>query len=509
VISLDDSFLKGFDETATPAEEKKAEEVKLAQFKPPPQAAAVAEAVPVAPPPVEEKKVPPPQPPVAQTVPLARPAPAAPKPPPPTAAQAPEAKVEEPPPAKTKLKDRDLPPMTHAKVDVAFDENQHTTDKTLTDSYLSDRNSTAADHGPKNLKIGDPYIDNGQTNVIRYMGKRGEGNVAALDSAPTSGSVKKEGAPIIGDGGAPHAPDFSHSVNVQPPAAQPRVDEVKAAEVQRLARPKVAPVPLVPQPLATQVKKLEADPQTQEVGTRQAERKPVEAEPGPQTDVVVKPKPIPLPVLDDPVPARPIPPQQTISTAAARPAIKGAAEGANVDPNAELEKFAEELNGFKRTVAAGDGTTGTGPKMRKGEKGHEGDGSYRPGDDNAVSDVTTINLDSSATESGDPRFAKRFDAKTAYIKSFARHIDGKWKAELFARLRSRLVPGMVSIRVVLRKDGKLMEASESYRNRGIPDEYVATAKRAIEDAADPSADPFPPALSGRETIEYTFNFLYQ
>ena len=38
---------------------------------------------------------------------------------------------------------------------------------------------------------------------------------------------------------------------------------------------------------------------------------------------------------------------------------------------------------------------------------------------------------------------------------------------------------------------------------------VATAKRAVQEAAKPSADPFPESLSDRETIEYTFNFLYQ
>ena len=161
--------------------------------------------------------------------------------------------------------------------------------------------------------------------------------------------------------------------------------------------------------------------------------------------------------------------------------------------------------------SASDGSAGkTGPRLRKGEQGHEGNGTQRPGDNNAVSDVTTVNLESSAAEIGDPRFEKRFDPKTAYIKAFARRIDGKWKADIHAHLRERwLVPGMVSIKIVLRKDGKLMEASEAYRNKGVPDEYVATAKRAVEEAAKPTADPFPTALEDRETIEYTFNFLYQ
>ena len=179
------------------------------------------------------------------------------------------------------------------------------------------------------------------------------------------------------------------------------------------------------------------------------------------------------------------------------------------DPQEELDAFASQLNNVSSSDAAGDGTPGSGPKLRRGERGHEGNGVMRPGDSRSVSDVTTINLDSSAAEFGDPRFEKKFDAKTAYIKAFARRIDNKWKADIQARLRSRLIPGMVSIKIILRKDGKLLEASEAYRNRGVPDEYVATAKHAVEEAADPTADPFPPGLADRESIEYTFNFLYQ
>jgi len=181
----------------------------------------------------------------------------------------------------------------------------------------------------------------------------------------------------------------------------------------------------------------------------------------------------------------------------------------SLEAQMELAKFEAQLNG-NNVAATGDGSTGTtGPKLRKGERGHEGNGVIRPGDDNAVSDVTTVNLSSSATETGDPRFAKRFDAKTAYIKMFSRHVDAKWKADIHAYLRNRLIPGSVSIRVVLRKDGVLIEASESHRDRGMPDEYVASAKRAVQEAADPTADPFPAALAGRESIEYTFVFLYQ
>ena len=126
-----------------------------------------------------------------------------------------------------------------------------------------------------------------------------------------------------------------------------------------------------------------------------------------------------------------------------------------------------------------------------------------------MSDVTTINLDSSAAEMGDPRFAKSFDPVTAYIKAFGRRIDAKWRADMQARLRRRLVPGTVSVKFVLRKDGKLMDVSLAHSDRGMPSEYYAVAKQAIQEAADPSADPFPPALENRETMEYTINFIHR
>ena len=110
---------------------------------------------------------------------------------------------------------------------------------------------TDADRGPKNLTQGDPYIDKGDTNVIKYLQKRGEGNVPAAASDPNSGSVKKEGSPIAGDGGGKRAPDFSKSVaSAETPAPIPNEAKLKPAPAKEISADKLAPVAVAPPPEA-------------------------------------------------------------------------------------------------------------------------------------------------------------------------------------------------------------------------------------------------------------------
>ncbi len=425
------------------------------------------------------------------------------------------------------LNEKDLVPLK-PNSQSAFDENKNVSKTASREAYLSDRNSTAADRGPKNLPQGDPYIDKGDTNLIKYLGKRGEGNRPAVASDVNSGSVKKEGSEESGDGGGKQSRDFSKSTRTaetvlltpKESALKPEPDlekKIQPAKIQQLEKP--AEVAMIPKPASIAV-----PPDI---------RVPIKAKP-PEPELIVSdhgtvtpPKRVKEIVPDTTVqlptnfevqpPTRPRPAPQIRRTESA-PETPRAQNDPSVlqptsiekaiDAQAELDRFEAQLNGVN-TSASATGGLGTGAKLRKGQKGHEGNGTLRPGDENAVSDVTSINLESSASELGDPRFAKKFDAKTAYIKTFARRIDGKWKADIQAHLRVRLVPGTVSIRIVIRKDGVLLEASEAYRDRGVPDDYVATARRAVKEAANPTADPFPPALEDRESIEYTFNFLYQ
>jgi hypothetical protein len=187
------------------------------------------------------------------------------------------------------------------------------------------------------------------------------------------------------------------------------------------------------------------------------------------------------------------------------------ADAPKTAPN-ELEAFEALVD----SASKGSGVSGKGGEKgdkkgihaRPGEKGHEGDGTLRPGDSEATSDVVTFNLDSSAEETDQPRFAKRLDPIAAYFKPIKRRTDNKWKSQLIAKNRTRAIIGSVAMRVVVDKNGKLVEAKESQRSEGIPDEYVTLCKEAIERACDPSADPFPPNLAGHDKVEVYFVFFY-
>ena len=505
-VSIDDSFLNMLanptEPSATPAAKPDL-----------PAPKEIADAKPAA---VPAPPVPPDAPAsIVETLPAVpeKPKAAAPKPPP-TAPKPPD-KADTAMTEKKPLHDKELPPLV-PKSQTAFDESTDVSKTAPKDAYLSDRNSVAKDRGPKNLPIGDPYLDKGDTNLIKYLQKRGEGNLPPLESEANSGSVKVEGAAASGDGGGKQAKDFSKYVKTaeittpRPLESKVEAPPEKIAPIEKKSEVASLPPPL---PVKSDIrptlkpKTQEPDPIASETGTL----------PPPKKIKEVAAEPVQLPTefaLDTPKrikPAEPI--QRTASVVAKQPVsdptvLQPTPIDKAIDQQAELDRFEAQLNG-RNTSAANDGSiVGSGAKLRKGEQGHEGNGTTRPGDDNAVSDVTSINLESSATEFGDAQFAKKFDPKTAYIKRFARRIDGKWKADIVAHLRRSLIPGSVSIRIVIRKDGKLMEASEVYRDRGVRDDYVATAKRAVEEAATPNADPFPPALAERDTIEYTFTFLY-
>ncbi len=502
-VSLDDSFI-----LPIPAAPEKMVPQDSVEVQPKPIEAPAVKATPTLPPLPEAVDAPAV---VVDALPPEKPKPAAPKPPEPKPAEKPEevAKAEKRP-----LNDRELPSLA-PRNDTAFDENANVVKNLPKNGYLSDRNSTAADRGPKNLPQGDPYIDKGDTNLIKYLNKRGEGNLQPLASDPSSGSVKTEGSPIAGDGGAIRPPDLSKSVKTAeipaPDMSGTKLDAKPQKIVPAESSPDVASVPSVEiKPDAKNFEKSKApDPEmmVSETGLR-AVPKRIKETPAEPVQVPVKLD------FDPQTPKRHVEPTPVTPISSADSPRKKSipAPAAEIDKAiaaaAELDRFQAALNGVN-SPAAGDSSIGkTGPRLRLGELGHEGNGTMRPGADGAVSDVTSINLDSSASEMGDPRFEKRFDAKTAYIKAFARRIDAKWKADIHAHLKIR-TQGMVTIRIVLRKDGKLLEASEYDRNKGMQDECVALAKRAVEEAAKPSADPFPLSLADRETIEYTFNFLYQ
>src|SRR5208283_2641432 len=107
------------------------------------------------------------------------------------------------------------------------------------------------------------------------------------------------------------------------------------------------------------------------------------------------------------------------------------------------------------------------------------------------------------------RFAKRKDPVSTYFRPLFRRIDNKWKAEIVARDRLRPIVGEVCMKIVVRKDGKLLEAIELSRTpKDLPDEFVSIAKIAVERAAAPLSEPFPQDLANREKLETVIGFIY-
>jgi len=390
---------------------------------------------------------------------------------------------------KTKLNVPELEPLVAPGV--AFDESK-TTKEVPKEGYLSDRNSTAADKGPKSLPRGDPFMDKGESKAIRYQQRRGEGSLPALPSSDTSGSVKKEGNPDAGRG----IPDLRPPDARQPlrPPAPETKDIAKTVPDVVTADTKRPPDPSRDRPKAVG-KETPAGDAADGIGPG-----PARTPPAPKTEPVGR---VANSTHEAATPS--LVPSDKRETAPA-PATDTARE----QPVDELAAFKALLDGRGATDGrGGDAGNKAGVHARPGAKGHEGDGNLRPGHDEAVSDVTTINLESSAEEFDEARFAKKFDARTAYIKPLARRIDNKWKAERVARNRVRLAPGVVTFKIVMREDGKLLEAAEVSRTpKDLPDEYAASAKVAIERAASPLSEPFPPALADKETLEFSFNFLY-
>ena len=374
---------------------------------------------------------------------------------------------------------------------VAFDESKvkGTPSK---DAYLSDRDSSAADRGPKNLPRGDPYMDKGQSKQIRYQETRGEGNLLPTASDANSGSVKKEGSENAGKG-VPEAHLAEEKLSKIPAPAKgsevgPPISKAPIATPE--PAPAIEPKPLdTPRAIKPSAPLIESDDGSGEFVVAPKEKKVAEA-------LIPQVAPTPKQIVDK-LPPEPAP----VAVETKQP---------DAQKN-ELQEFAALLAG-KNTADGLGGNIGDKPGInaREGAKGHEGNGTLRPGHADAVSDVTTLNLETSAEETDDARFSKKYDPTTTYFKKLFRRIDGKWKAEIVARDRIRITRGVVSFKIVIRSDGTLLEAREVKREpAGTPDEYSAIAKTAIERATSPISDPFPASLAqDNPTLEKIVSFIY-
>ena len=381
----------------------------------------------------------------------------------------------------------------------AFDESNKTTDKAPDHSYASDRNSTAADNGPKDLLRGDPYMKDGESNIVRDREKRGEGNLPPIASSENSGSVKIEGSPDAGKG----------LENAQPDRDRPLVVAVPLDKPTSVSRPLPPLIPTAhkPEEIAAPEENNHVSPASKlkpagfEAGSLGSLPTGAQAMKGPDK-AAAAPKRKPDAVT--PAPSKIVAPEQPAALVAQKSSAK-------VDDPDWRTKFDAELESatVKTSGAGGEKGDKPGIQARPGQKGHEGDGALRPGNENATSNVVTFNISSSAEEVDQPRFAKRLDPIATYFKPIKRRTDTKWKAMLAGPgLRARVAVGVVTIHVVVHKSGKLLEATVESRTDGLPDEYAYMAKEAVERACDPAADPFSGELAKSDKVECYFSFFY-
>jgi hypothetical protein len=411
------------------------------------------------------------------------PRPAVPLPPPPEAA----GKLAAPKEEKTADK-LALAPMNKEN-EVAFDDSKVTTPPPE-HGYASDRNSTAADRGPKNLPKGDPYNKNGQTSIQKTLGISGEGDLPPITSTPTAGSVKVEGSPDTGKGLKSETPD----------------KEIPLASAKPSDKPAMASKPLPVVDVATKTKDAVAAPELAETISPKTKDKIAGAERTTDGSLPVGEKVVKGPEkkatgLARKADAEPEPlstiqtPESTFSTPA-------------TDKKDELADFAALLDDTARGSGVG-GTTGdkSGAQRRQGKIGHEGDGTFKPGDQNAVSELVIFNVTTSAEGVGEPRFAKRLDPIAAYFRPIVRRVDAKWRA-LVAAERTRVVTGSVTIHIVMHKSGKLIEAKIEEQTEGLPDKYAFFVKDAVQQATSPSAEPFAGELSKSDRADMYVRFFY-
>jgi hypothetical protein len=434
-------------------------------------------------------------------------------PPPPPSMPAVKAEVK-PVPPKIEVKPAapllELPPLVEPAT--AYDTSAKTTEKAPPGAHLSDRNSDAADKSPKNLKEGEIYNDKGRSKNILFLGRWGEQNLPPIATDAASGSVKKSGSPDAGKG----PQDDTRQPDLEQPHKAAAIPG-KKEELNLGAAARTAPaggtkdvVPAAPRPKDIPDARTEFVSPTPQSAPAEDDATGLKRErPKTQIAATVDAAPLPGNVPDATgnhnVAGQNDTPQQR---AEKNPPATAAPKKFN-----ELDEWDRILNeaGAKGKKDGRGGVQGgkAGVNTRAGEKGHEGNGALRPGDDDATSDVQTYNTLSSARKFDEARFAKRADPKAAYFKDLIRRIDGKWKAEVVSRNRTRLIAGQVVIKIVVRKDGKLLEATEVSRTKGLPDDYVRMTITATKAAADPLSDPFPPALQDKETIDDEFSFLYE
>ncbi len=359
--------------------------------------------------------------------------------------------------------------------------------------YEGATHSVATDRSKKE-KIGpDPKVD-GESGEILFADRRGENeNKEAKRDDPSVGAVEKEGTP---EPGQPVEPQVQTSRQPEPEpakatelAAPPRAEEAKP-EVAEPARAE----PVVDRVSASEPQPDGVDPLRQLTSVLEPTEKIRASEEQPLAAQFERE---PLDPKDDP--RKPELAKDEPVVAQARKPV-----AAPVDPElARLQRILENPQAAPDTAL-----TRPGAGTREGEVGHEGNGTVRDGELNAVSDIISATM-TSASAYGDVAFSKRATPEHAYLKPYFRRMDAKWKAVFFAgsRALSNMEFGSVQIRFTLDQGGKLLDASEVSRTGTISDTAVRACLEGLRRAAP--HDAFPPSLAGREKLTETVVFLYR
>ena len=413
-----------------------------------------------------------------------------------------------------------IPAPPSAESTIAFGNSKPDAEAPKDPKYLSDRNSIASDHGPKNLPLGDAFNAKGDSEIVKTLGRRGEDedkNAKYVD--PRAGSVVQAGTQVTGNPNNPDlalaprgipekeplpvekkalSPDAEKLAPVPEPAMKP--PEAKSAEIKPVANTPKGAGGVEGTGGAEKVTTIEGETlaegpvaRTKDIQTKIAGEKLDKPSAGTDVDAERDGKPPSIIIIRDPNAAKQNSKRPDPQTALEKP----------VDP--ELARILG-LTGKGGSSGAQNTLKNNGQGTRAGDVGEEGDGRKRAGESDSVSDVVMVNLSTRAGKEGDVKFSAAANPEVMYLKPFFKRMDQKWKAELFSVNKVRVEQGSVSILIKFDKTGTLLEAKEVGRLGDISDEAVNLCRRGIK-AASPH-DPFPPNLGNRREVSVVVTFVY-
>ena len=426
----------------------------------------------------------------------------------------------EQPPAVPQPNLGELEPFEKPRTALVYDRSKGDSASQQDAKYVGETNSVAADMAKKDKPLGDPSML-GESSFVRFSGRRGETGTSPekpqeimAGKATAEGSVEpgKPPEPLTGtdeksqevEGGSKVLPPEAEKETPLTPALPlPLPSDGKLDPITHAPTPLGEPVPLKPQSGALSEGGVErAGTDADLLVARDTER---HAEKGTSRD------PVPG-TLQPQHPAVPLvaPPDPSMAVAGPRkerlPVPESAATTKSLqDP--ELKRLEALLAQHSTRAAFENARLKPGQGPRAGDSGVQGDGRTRSGDRQAVSDVITDNYATVAAKTGEVSFAKAASPEAVYLKEYLGRVNENWKRNVIAAGRIRWEEtGVVEMHFTLSRDGKLEEAAERSRAKGLSDQAVAHCKRAFELSAP--HDAFPASLGERQKVSLVVRFLY-